>query len=164
MSTFHVQCKNTEETSKLWHSLMPRIERKSFSVETKLRKVQKVKILTYLKILFAGRCWEQLDKGWHGPTSAASPSSPDSNPFPNDMEGDVLQPWRMVIITIATIWETRNPPKSALQWKWVPGFQLNKCSNLLFLCPSNQEGTTELPVTEQLALLTQQTCLQVQRL
>ena len=65
-----------------------------------MRKVQKV---TYLKILFAGRCWEQLDKGGHSLTSAASPNSPDANPFPDDKEGDVLQPWRMVIITIATL-------------------------------------------------------------
>ena len=64
----------------------------SFSVETKLRKVQKVTILTYLQILFAERCWEQLDKAWHSLTSAASPSPPDANPFPDDMEGGVLQP------------------------------------------------------------------------
>jgi hypothetical protein len=81
---------------------MPRIEGKSFSVKTKLRKVQKVTILTYLKILFVGRGWEQLDKGWHSPTPAASPSSPDANTFPDDTEGDVLQPWRMVIITTAS--------------------------------------------------------------
>ena len=57
-----------------------------------MRKVQKVTILTYLKILFVGRGWEQLDKGWHSLTSAASPSPPDANPFPDDMEGGVLQP------------------------------------------------------------------------
>ena len=82
---------------------MPRIEGKSFSVETKLRKVQKVTILTYLKILFVGRGWEQFDKGWYSPTSAASPSSPDANPFADDTERDVFQPWRMVIITIDTL-------------------------------------------------------------
>ena len=65
-------------------------------------------ILPYLKILFGGRCWEKLDKGWHSPVSAASPSSPDASPFPDDMEGDVLQPGRMVIITIAILLETRN--------------------------------------------------------
>ena len=64
---------------------------------------QKVTILTYLKILFTGRCWEQLDKGWHSPTPAASPSSLDANFFPGDTEGDILQPWRMVIITIDTL-------------------------------------------------------------
>ena len=82
---------------------MPRIEGKSFSVETKLGKVQKVTILTYLKILFVGRGWERLDKGWHSPTPAASPSSLDANFFPGDTEGDILQPWRMVIITIDTL-------------------------------------------------------------
>ena len=108
MSIFHFHCKNTKEASKLWHSLMARTEGKSFSMKTKLRKVQKMTILAYLKILYEGSCWEQLDKGWHSPTSAGSPSSPDANPFSDDMEGDVLQPWRMVIITIATLWETRN--------------------------------------------------------
>ena len=54
-----------------------------------MRKVQKVTILTYLKTLFG--------------TSAASPGSPDAKPFPDDTEGDVLQPWRMVIITIAAL-------------------------------------------------------------
>ena len=87
---------------------MPRIQGKSFSMKIILTKVQKMTILPYLKILFAGRCWEQLDKGWHSPTSEASPSSPDANPFPDDTEGDVLQPWRMVIITIAILLETRN--------------------------------------------------------
>ena len=82
---------------------MARTEGKSFSMKTKLRKVQKMTILAYLKILYEGSCWGQLDKGWHSPTSAGSPSSPDANPFPDDMEGDVLQPWRMVIITIATL-------------------------------------------------------------
>ena len=57
MSIFHFQCNNTKEALKLWHSLMPRIEGKSFSVETKLRKVQKVTILTYLKILSGGKVW-----------------------------------------------------------------------------------------------------------
>lgn len=33
-----------------------------------------------------------------------------------------------------------------------------RCSNLPFLRPSDREGTTALPVTEQLTLLSQQTC------
>ena len=55
MSIFHFQYNNTKEALKLWHSLMPRIEGKNFPVETKLRKVQKVTILTYLKILSGGK-------------------------------------------------------------------------------------------------------------
>ena len=134
---------------------MPRIEGKSFSVETKLRKVQKVTILTYLKILFVGRGWEQLDKGWHSPTSAASPSSPDANPFTDNAEGDVFQPWRMVIITIATSERPGIPPNQHFSEIQSHGSSSTRCSNLPFLCPRNWECTTELPVTEQLTLLSQ---------
>jgi hypothetical protein len=41
----------------------------------------------------------------------------------------------MVIITIATLWETRNPPKSALQWNSVPWLQLNKMLKSAFPAP-----------------------------
>ena len=92
-----------------------------------------------------GRCWEQLDKGWHSPTPAASPSSPDANFFPGDTEGDVLQPWRMVIITIAALWKTRNPPKSALQWNWVPRLQLNKMLKSAFPAPQQPGGHHRTP-------------------
>ena len=114
-------------------------------METQLRKVQKVTILTYLKVLFAGRCSEQLDNSWHTP-SAASPSSPDANPFPDDTHGGWCSPpWRMVIITIATLWETRNPPNSALLWNWVPGLQLNKVLKVAFPVPQLPGGHRRSP-------------------
>ena len=71
MRVFHFQCNNTKEALKLWHSLMPRIEGKSFSVETKEKSAENDNS-GLLKILFVGGCWEQLDKGWHNLTSAAS--------------------------------------------------------------------------------------------
>ena len=86
---------------------MPRIEGKSFSVETKEKSVENDSS-GLVKISFAGSCWAQLHRGWHSLTSAASPSSPGANPVPDDMEGGVLQPWRMVIITIAILLKTRN--------------------------------------------------------
>ena len=132
-------------------------------METKLRKVQKVTILTYLKILFAGRCWNswiKADTARHlqHPQAHQMPPLPWwqggwSSPALENGDHHHCHPLR-----------DQESPKSVLQWNWVPGLQLNKCSNLPFLHPSDQEGTTEVPVTDQLALLTPQTCLQVQHL
>ena len=143
MSIFHFQCNNTKEALKLWHSVMPRIEGKSFSVETKEKSVENDSS-GLLKISFAGSCWAQLHRGWHSLTSAASPSSPGANPVPDDMEGGVLQPWRMVIITTATLWETRNPPNSAFLWNW--GLQLNlPCTPATGRAPQNSLQQTNWP-------------------
>ena len=131
---------------------MPRIEGKSFSVETKLRKVQKVTILTYLKILFVGRGWEQLDKGWHSPTSAASPSSPDASPFPDDMEGDVLQPWRMVIITIAILLETRNHQTQCFSETESQGYSSTRSSRLPSQHLCGWDGHCRSPCNRPMAL------------
>ena len=135
MSIFHFQCNNTEETSKLWHSLMPRTEGKIFSVETKEKSVENDSF-DLLKILFAGSCWKQLDKAWHNLTSAASPSSPDANPFPDDTEGEVIQPWRMVIITIAILLETRNHQTQSFSETESQCYSLTRSSKLpsLHLC------------------------------
>ena len=65
--------------------------------------------------------------------------------FPDDKEGEVLQPWRMVIITIATLWETRNSPNSALLWNWVQGLQLNKVLKSAFLVPQRPGGHYRTP-------------------
>ena len=145
MSIFHFHLKNTKETSKLWHSLMSRMEGKNFSMKTKLRKVQKMTILAYLKILYEGSCWEQLDKGWHSPTSAGSPSSPDANPFPDDSEGDVLQPWRIVIITIATLWETRSRQTQRFSVTKSQGSSSTRSSKLPSPCLCGWDGHRRSP-------------------
>ena len=51
----------------------------------------------------------------------------------------------MVIITIDTLWETRNPPKSALQWNWVPRLQLNKMLKSAFPAPQQWGGHHRTP-------------------
>lgn len=102
-------------------------------------------ILAYLKILYAGSCWEQLDKGWHSPASAGSPSSPDANPFPDDMEGDVLQPWRMVIITIATLSETRNRQTQRFSVTESQGSSSTRSSELPSPCLCGWDGHRRSP-------------------
>ena len=127
---------------------MPRIEGKSFSVETKEKSVENDSS-GLLKISFAGSCWAQLHRGWHSLTSAASPSSPGANPVPDALENGDHHHCHPL--------GDQEPPKLSISVKLRATAQPS-------LHPSDREGTTELPATDQLALLAQHTCLQVQRL
>ena len=81
-----------------------------------------------------------------------------------------LMTWRVVFSSPGEWWSSPLPPSErpgipqTQHFCETEGYSSTRCSKLPSLRPSYREGTTELPVTDQLALLAQHTCLQVQRL